>query len=250
MFERTFNNCENLTTVDGPLFSGTITPAERMFYWTFNNTAITSIPANLFGTLNGDGAPMMFAQTFFNCKNLTTADGSLFSGTITPAESMFYYTFSDTAITEIPADLFAGIQGAPAESMFYYTFYNTALTEIPADLFAGIQGAPARSMFDFTFWQCNQLQSIPDGAPAERMFSGTFYNTALTEIPADLFAGIQGAPADSMFYRTFSNTAVTSIPANLFGTLNGDGAPSMFERTFYECTNLTTVGGPLFTIPH
>ena len=254
MFERTFNNCENLTTVDGPLFSGTITPAERMFYWTFNNTAITSIPANLFGTLNGDGAPMMFAQTFFNCKNLTTADGSLFSGTITPAESMFYYTFSDTAITEIPADLFAGIQGAPAESMFYYTFYNTALTEIPADLFAGIQGAPARSMFDFTFWQCNQLQSIPEnlfagihGAPAERMFSGTFYNTALTEIPADLFAGIQGAPADSMFYRTFSNTAVTSIPANLFGTLNGDGAPSMFERTFYECTNLTTVGGPLFS---
>ena len=254
MFERTFNNCENLTTVDGPLFSGTITPAERMFYWTFKNTAITSIPANLFGTLNGDGAPMMFAQTFFNCKNLTTADGSLFSGTITPAERMFNNTFSNTDITEIPADLFAGIQGAPAESMFYYTFYNTALTEIPADLFAGIQGAPARSMFEFTFWQCNQLQSIPEnlfagihGAPAERMFSGTFSNTALTEIPADLFAGIQGAPADSMFYRTFNNTAITSIPANLFGTLNGDGAPSMFEGTFSSCADLTTIGGPLFS---
>ncbi len=78
-------------------------------------------------------------------------------------------------------------------------------------------------------------------------FIGTFLMAPITEIPADLFAGIQGAPAEGMFLGTFQYTAITSIPANLFGTLNGDGAPSMFMRTFSECPNLTTADGPLFS---
>ena len=129
-----------------------------MFSSTFANTAITSIPANLFGTLNGDGAASMFERTFYNCKNLTTADGPLFSGTITPADSMFSDTFYGTAITEIPADLFAGIQGAPAEYMFYWTFYNcTQLQSIPENLFAGISGPAANNMFSYTFAGCSSL---------------------------------------------------------------------------------------------
>ena len=282
MFNRTFSECPNLTTVDGPLFSGTLTPAERMFEGTFERTAITeipadlfagiqgapaeemfsetfsgstitSIPANLFGTLNGDGAPSMFERTFYNCENLTTADGPLFSGTITPAERMFYNTFFDSAITSIPADLFAGVQGAPAEMMFANTFAGTAITSIPANLFGTLNGDGAPGMFNRTFSECPNLTTV-DGplfsgtlTPAERMFEGTFERTAITEIPADLFAGIQGAPAEEMFSETFSGSTITSIPANLFGTLNGDGAPSMFERTFYNCENLTTADGPLFS---
>ena len=246
MFEQTFFGCENLTTIDGPLFSGTLTPAERMFYRTFYNTAITSIPANLFGTLNGDGAPSMFEGTFYVCENLTTIDGPLFSGTITPAERMFSWTFSNTAITEIPADLFAGIQGAPAESMFFSTFSRTAITEIPADLFAGIQGAPAVSMFDGTFSR-TAITEIPadlfagiQGAPARYMFSSTFSDTAITEIPADLFAGIRGAPAASMFYETFYRCSeLQSIPENLFGNISGPAAIGMFQITFANCTSLT-----------
>ena len=254
MFSGTFSNCANLTTIDGPLFSGTITPAEGMFSGTFSNTALTEIPANLFGTLNGDGAPSMFKRTFYNCKKLTTADGPLFSGTITPADSMFDRTFFNSTLTEIPANLFGTLNGdgapsmfyqtfaycenlttvdrplfsgtiTPAEGMFNSTFANSAITEIPADLFAGIQGAPAERMFNSTFNKCANLQSIP----------------------SDLFAGIRGAPAEGMFYRTFSGSAITNIPANLFGTLNGNGAPSMFELTFYGCKNLTTADGPLFS---
>ena len=59
--------------------------------------------------------------------------------------------------------------------------HNTALTEIPADLFAGIQGAPAEDMFDSTFYSCSELQSIPEnlfagisGPAANGMFAGTF----------------------------------------------------------------------------
>ncbi len=228
MFSSTFSDCANLTTIEGPLFSGTLT---------------------LFGTLNGDGAPSMFERTFYNCKNLTTADGPLFSGTITPAYNMFYRTFFDSSLTEIPADLFAGIRGAPAESMFDYTFYSTKLTEIPADLFAGIQGAPAERMFSSTFYN-TAISSVPAnlfagirGAPADYMFSSTFSNTAISSVPANLFAGIRGAPADYMFSSTFSNTDITSVPANLFGELNGDGAMGMFSSTFNNCANLTTIEG-------
>ena len=274
MFYNTFSDCPNLTTVDGPLFSGTITPAEEMFSNTFSYTAITEIPANLFGTLNGDGAPSMFERTFYNCENLTTADGPLFSGTITPAESMFSNTFAGSAITSIPADLFAGIRGAPvlgmfastfvgsditsipdglfagisgapAEDMFAYTFISTPIASIPDGLFAGISGAPAEGMFNSTFSN-TPITSIPDGlfdgivgAPAEYMFSDTFSYTAITEIPADLFAGIQGAPAEYMFYYTFSNTPIRSIPDGLFDGIVGAPAERMFESTFSNCTSLT-----------
>ena len=251
-FEQTFSGCENLTTIDGPLFSGTLTPAERMFYKTFYNTAITEIPANLFGTLNGDGAPSMFEQTFYICENLTTIDGPLFSGTITPAERMFYWTFYNTAITEIPADFFAGIHGAPAKEMFFGTFYGTEPTEIPADLFAGIRGAPAERMFYWTF-AITAITSIPEnlfagiqGAPAKEMFNGTFYNTAITEIPADLFAGIHGAPAERMFFRTFFSTDITSIPENLFAGIQGAPAGYMFGETFRECPQLQSIPENLF----
>ena len=302
-----------ITEIPADLFDGIHgTPAVVMFTGTFMGTQITEVPAYIFGELNGDGAMGMFSGTFTECPNLTTIDGPLFSGTITPATSMFAGTFENTALTEIPADLFAGIQGAPADYMFSGTFENTAITEIPADLFAGIQGAPAdymfsntfsntditsvpanlfgtlngdgaSSMFSGTFNNCPNLTTIDGplfsgiitpaeymfnrifrntalteipadlfagvrGAPAANMFSSTFADTALTEIPADLFAGIQGAPADYMFSSTFSGCSeLQSIPANLFGELNGDGAMSMFDSTFSNCSNLTTIEGPLFS---
>ena len=252
MFFRTFFGCNDLTTVGGPLFSGTLTPAESMFELMFSNSGITSVPENIFGNLTGDGAPRTFYLTFSGCNDLTTVGGPLFSGTLTPAESMFYGIFSNTAITEIPDGLFAGIQGAPADSMFYDTFSNTAITEIPADLFAGIHGAPADRMFYWTF-AGTAITEIPadlfagiQGVPADRMFYGTFSSTAITEIPANLFAGIQGAPAEYMFAGTFSRTAITEIPADLFAGISGAPAGYMFESTFSGCTQLQNIPENLF----
>ena len=97
-----------ITEIPADLFDGIHgAPTVGMFAATFGGTAITSIPENLFGELNGDGAMNMFEATFTECPNLTTIDGPLFSGTITPATSMFAGTFENTALTEIPADLFA-----------------------------------------------------------------------------------------------------------------------------------------------
>ena len=245
MFEQTFSGCENLTTIEGPLFSGTITPAERMFFHTFFNTAITSIPENIFGNLTGDGAPMMFAQTFSGCKNLTTVDGPLFSGTITPADRMFASMFYNSTITSIPENIFGNLTGDGAPSMFDNTFSNCPnLTTVGGPLFSGTI-TPAERMFSQTFQQ-TAITEIPaylfagiQGAPAGMMFSGTFNNTALTEIPADLFAGIQGAPAESMFNTTFAYTPITSIPENLFAGISGPAATNMFVSTFAGCHSLT-----------
>ena len=282
MFASTFDGCDQLQTVEGPLFSGTITPAERMFDRTFYNSDLTSIPANLFGELNGNGAPNMFEKTFYRCGQLQTAEGPLFSGAITPAESMFSNTFYESGLTSIPANLFGELNGngapnmfektfyrcgqlqtaegplfsgtiTPAERMFYGTFQNTQITSVPANLFGELNGDGAPNMFDSTFYGCDQLQTIEGPlfsgtiTPAARMFSQMFDNSGLTNIPADLFADVQGAPAEYMFISTFRGTQITSVPANLFGELNGDGAPYMFDSTFYGCDQLQTIEGPLFS---
>ena len=201
-----------------------------------------------------DGSQPSFNQTFCYANNLTEIPADLFAGIHgAPVESMFMSTFSYTAITEIPADLFAGISGAPAVGVFAGTFSDTAITEIPADLFAGIQGAPARSMFASTF-SGTDITEIPadlfagiQGAPAERMFQSTFsVCDQLQSIPENLFAGIQGAPAEFMFYYTFSSTAITEIPADLFAGIQGAPAESMFDSTFQGCSQLQSIPADLF----
>ena len=147
MFAGTFSGCDNLTTIEGPLFAGTLTPAEGMFSSTFSYSGITSVPTNVFGNLTGDGARNMFADAFWDCSDLTTIEGPLFAGTLTPAENMFNSTFHNTQITSIPDGLFDGVVGAPASRMFDSTFHNTPITSIPDGLFAGISGAPAGGMF-------------------------------------------------------------------------------------------------------
>ena len=147
-----------ITEIPAELFDGIHgAPVLGMFAGTFSGTQITSVPANLFGELNGNGAPNMFASTFYGCDQLQTVEGPLFSGTITPAESMFNETFSISGLTSIPADLFAGISGAPAERMFSSTFSSTQITSIPENLFAGISGPAAYGMFNSTFAYCSAL---------------------------------------------------------------------------------------------
>ena len=157
-FSSTFFGCEELQTIGAPLFSGTLAPAAYMFSGMFYKSGVTNVPANLFGKLNGDGAPYMFYQAFSGCKQLQTVEGPLFSGTLTPAESMFYRMFAESGLVSIPADLFAGVRGAPAVGMFSATFsYCNSLQSIPDGLFAGISGPAANEMFYYTFASCTSL---------------------------------------------------------------------------------------------
>ena len=254
MFESTFAECTNLTTVGGPLFSGTLTPADGMFASTFYSTNITEIPADLFGELNGNGAIGMFSGTFFGCANLTTVGGPLFSGTLTPVERMFAEMFSGSGITSVPENIFGNLTGDGAPSMFDGTFAECAnLTTVDGPLFSGAL-TPAEGMFNNTFSGCDQLQSIPEnifgnltGDATPYMFYQTFAGCAnLTTVGGPLFSGTL-TPAEWMFGQMFSGSGITSIPENIFGNLTGDGAPYMFYGTFSGCANLTTVGGPLFS---
>ena len=195
MFMDAFYGCDNLTTIEGPLYSGTLTPAEYMFHSTFSNTQITSVPTNVFGNLTGDGAPNMFDDAFRDCSDLTTIEGPLFAGTLTPVEGMFSGTFSYSGITSVPTNVFGNLTGDGAPYMFYDAFRD-----------------------------CSDLTTI----------EGPLYSGTLT-------------PAENMFNGTFYNTQITSVPANVFGNLKGDGAPYMFAEAFYGCDNLTTIEGPLYS---
>ena len=163
----------------------------------------------------------------------------------------FYAAFASAPITEIPAELFDGVHGAPVMGMFAGTFGGTQITSVPANLFGELNGNGAPNMFYMTFAECAQLQTVEGPlfsgtiTPAADMFSVTFYNTNITSIPADLFAGISGAPAESMFNGTFWNTQITSIPENLFAGISGTPAESMFNGTFWN-TQITSIPENLF----
>ena len=131
---------------------------------------------------------------------------------------MFYSMFSNSGLTSIPENLFAGIFGAPAESMFTGTFSGTQITSIPADLFAGISGAPAESMFYYTF-----------------------ADTRITSIPENLFAGISGPVADGMFSHTFDScSALTGPSAQTNGQYLYEIWPDAgYQGTYSDATGLS-----------
>ncbi len=229
-----------------PRFNGTFSGASFML----------SIPENLFDGVHGAPIEQMFANTFYNCKQIISSiPENLFAGLAGDVtQNLFSGTFEGCAKLsgEIPENLFAGIRGAPATDMFLATFYNcTSLSgPIPARLFSGISGAPAAQMFVKTFSGCSGLTgSIPEnlfagitGAPAVNMFEGTFNEcTNLDgEIPGQLFSGIAGTPTDDIFKETFSGCiGLTSIGSGLFDGLSGPGAANMFWKTFAGAISLT-----------
>ncbi|MBD5400529.1 hypothetical protein HDR61_02170 [bacterium] len=72
MFELTFYACLNLIDVPDGLFANVSGTAEYMFSGTFQQTAMTSIPENLFGkNISGELLNDMFTQTFKDAYYLT-----------------------------------------------------------------------------------------------------------------------------------------------------------------------------------
>ena len=121
LFDKTFNSCALLTSIPAGLFRTISGTADNMFRLTFSGTGITSIPAELFSGVNGNGvAGEMFYRTFTNCESLTGY---------------------------IPPQLFAGLiaNGSPYDSrgdgMMSNIFYNTGLaTTCPSGMTQYITG--------------------------------------------------------------------------------------------------------------
>ncbi|MDR1033947.1 MAG: hypothetical protein LBL41_04175 [Bifidobacteriaceae bacterium] len=111
-------------------------------------------------------------------------------------------------------------------------------------------GGSIAYMFDEAFPD-NSVQlsgsilAIMGGEPlttVNSMFSGTFYKSRLTEIPADLFAGISGEPKENMFFDTFAFNKLASIPDGLFSGISGAPAEGAFGQTFYNTPYLNKIG--------
>jgi hypothetical protein len=73
MFSQTFLNCTNLKTIPAGLFGGLDgAPASQMFYEVFRNcVSLMLIPENLFGNIYGEAQGYMFYLTFYECCSLT-----------------------------------------------------------------------------------------------------------------------------------------------------------------------------------
>ena len=248
IFHNTFSGCYQLKEIPGALFQsvkGDITDTDSAFSGTFNMAKNTvtgqtnpnpmEIPPELFAGITGKPAKNMFNGTFRGL-NITKIPENLFSGISgEPKSGMFLGTFMETNITEIPENLFAKIKDDPAtkddpaEGMFQQTFENTPITYIPAGLFKNISGKPVARMFQQTFKNCNKISS---------------------QIPENLFAGIDGALQYHTFYETFYGIVNTSfatdeynfIPPKLFSNITKGSATSDNQAMYnlFSSSNLRT----------
>ncbi|RLD64009.1 MAG: hypothetical protein DRJ01_02060, partial [Bacteroidetes bacterium] len=118
-----FQSCSNLSNINSSWKNmSKITDATDMFY----NTAITTIPDNLFDGCTGITS---FSRTFLGT-DITTIPTDLFR--YNTLATSFGYAFQNVPITSIPSGLF---DNNPLVETFYNTFTNTDLTSIPSGLF-------------------------------------------------------------------------------------------------------------------
>lgn len=230
-FHYTFKDNTLLTTLPPGFFNGLHGGGYRMFYQTFLNTGLTSLPKNLFGDGIYTPATQMFFETFKNCSQLTG---------------------------EIPNDLFRNVRGPAAQQAFQSTFQGCGnLTGmVPDGMFAGVQGAAAQQTFDSTFNGCGKLEAIGDnvfgglsGEPAKGTFSATFANCGnIRTIGVNLLGDMSGAPTPDLFHSMFENAGVEMIPDGLFAKISGNaaGVKDTFRDAFKNCKNLTAIPTDIF----
>lgn len=239
-FKYCFSGCENLKNIPSGLFRGLTAAYE--FASTFEDTALESIPADLFADAR-DYSSADFSYMLAGCKNLKTVPAGLFDKFTTVSSPGFKYTFSQSGIESVPEGLFAGC--VKASTSFENTFYYCeSLKTIEGPIFP--ESSSVSSMA-YTFAGCTALESLPDGlfdsiAASKTKFTATFAMcTSLKRLPNKLFANNTLA---TNFSNTFNScTSLEEIPGDLLGQNEKMGyATSMFE----SCTSLKTIPEELF----
>ena len=266
-FKYCFSDCTSLTTIPSALFGGITTAYD--FTYTFENTAITSVPAELFADAR-DYSSVDLSYTFASCKALRSVPATLFDKFTKVTSPGFKYTFYDSGIQTIPSGLFSknvnvsqGFENTfnscadltTIESGVFpqtttvtslaYTFSNcTALKSLPADLFAPLSGAKCK--FTGTFKGCTALEQLPEGLFAQNSVATQFTETfsdcaALKSVPATLLGTNEKISTVKSMFQGCSS--LTQIPEQLFANTP---AITSFERTFASCTALEQIPGALF----
>ena len=229
-FNRTFYNCNRLTTIPEHLFDNY--PFIGDFYHTFRFSSVSTIPSELF---KYNVNVTHFSLTFANCAALQSIPSGLFD--------------NNTNV-----DTFGG------------TFYRAGLRSIPAGLF---DNNTKVIIFGGTFSGCLVLQSIPAGLFDNNIkvtdFNGTFSNCKISTIPFELFKyninvtkfhgifaacrsletipehlfdnNIKVTDFGNAFYDCVSSTSFQSIPAGLF---DNNTSVTDFSNTFDGCTKINT----------
>ena len=205
-FENLFENCEQLTTIEGSIFP-TSSNVSSLAYAFHNCTSLKSVPAGLFDPLAE--SKTKFTATFARCSALEELPAGLFA--LNTVATQFTNTFNScTALKSVPADLL----GSKEKTTTVKGIFDgcTALESIPAGLFAG---TPAITSF-------------------ERAFAGC---SSLTELPADLFAAIGTKTSSITFAECFMEcSALESLPASLFDTVR---RINYIDSCFEGCSSLT-----------
>lgn len=205
-FESTFEGCDKLTTIEGPIFPES-TSVSALEYTFAGCTALETLPEGFFDALAG--SQTKFTATFALCTSLNDLPEGLFAQN-TLAKS-FTNTFNGcTALESLPSNLMGSKEKVTSvKSMFENC---TSLAEIPEDLFAQ---APAITSFESTFAGCKSL----------------------TALPANLFSAIGTKTSSITFASCFANcTSLASLPASLFDTVR---RINYIDGCFEGCSALT-----------
>lgn len=267
-FKYCFSDCTALRQLPATLFQGMSNAYE--FTYTFENTALESVPAELFAECR-DYSSADFSYMFAECPNLKSVPATLFDRFTTVTSPGFRYLFEYSGLESIPAGLFSKnvkvstgfesvfenctslkrIEGSifPATSTvttMAYAFYNCPqLESIPADLFAPL--AEAKLKFTSTFGGCSSLKELPDALFAANVrttqFTGTFVNcSALESIPEDMFDNCANVTTVRSLFEGCKS--LKAIPEALFADMP---AITDFERTFSGCSSLESLPAGLFS---
>lgn len=169
------------------------------------------------------------ALSFAGCSNLTTV---LSLGTMASLVDVKSY-LADTAVTTVPATLFAG---CPNIATFERCFERAPLAELPANFFR-------YNLLATSFLAC--FRGCPmDTVPADTFkyneaatnFDYLFFESSLEVIPTDLF---RFNVLVSSFSETFNScTSLLAIPVDIF---RYNTALTNVNQVFKGCTSLTTV---------
>ena len=258
LFYSTFKDSglQTIPSYNGSSLFATLTGtgANNMFYWTFYNTPVTSVPKDLFRISSvGDDT---FHGTFAFCSHIGDGiNGKLNANNdpiIKPSSlsvnnvggdypSHGYLAFARmfegcSHLTDISSNIIRPVASFK-DAMFYRTFAKTGVTSVPSGMFSTSNKAPAKYLFRETFAGCPNLQSVAN----------------------NIFSNMSGAPQDGMFWGTFQeldcdtygncakscglNTDFSDLGANFFGMSTGHVAgaprPSVFKNTFKGCRGLT-----------
>ena len=202
MFEETFENCDELTTVEQNAFPKTQYCSDRMYAYTFDSCPkLTSIPSDLFENQQG-GCMEMFENTF-SSSGLTSIPEELFASIIYTGEAMFDSTFAHTKITEVPSNLFPNIEGTDMYLFGSMFAYCENLTTIPADLFSHFDGSmPSENAFNNMFIADTNMEffKYSDG-------------TKVSYIPSTFFGGLEDSGytgGDNVAKNMFGNASTYS----------------------------------------